>query len=272
MSADSYGMREIGPSVGPGEIYGSATTDPYSAGAAGIGVARARSMRADVHSVGSQNGLHQQYVRQPDYGAALADGNKPYPAFVAPNHGNLTGSASDPYAPATPSKGPELHDAAGRGSHMSGAGVAAAAAARPQPQATYGQPQQRAAYQSQNPNQYYATGVAPSTYMPGHENRFSTVNEDMEDAYGGVADGGGNVSMGVAVGGAEPSLPNPFEREHESSDGHGPGRGKVDERDDGMDVASVHSQDEEPRRVLKVSQLIIIRVFVFRLTDGVCIK
>lgn len=240
--SDSYGMREIGHSVGPGEIFGSATTDPYSAGAAGIGVARARSMRADVHSVGGPNGLHQQYVRQPDFGAALADGNKPYAAFVAANHGNLTGSAADPYAPATPSKGPDPLDTAGLGPHMGGAGVAT----RSQPQASYGQQQQRAAYhQTQNPNQYYATGVAPSTYIQSHENRYSTVNEDMEDAYGGVADG-------MAVGGAEPSLPNPFEREHESSDGHGHGRGRVDGKDDGMDVASVHSQDEEPRRVLKV--------------------
>ncbi len=244
MSVDSYGMREIAHNnVGPGDIYASATADPYSAGAAGIGVVRARSMRADVHSVGGPNGLHQQYVRQADYGAALADGNKPYAAFAAPKSGNMTGGTGDPYP--TTSKGLELLDSAGLGGTGVAAAVAAAAAAasvRPQSQAPYG-------HQPRNSNQYYATGVAPSAYAPAHENRYSTVNEDMEDPYGGVADGGGggaDVNTVSGGHGAEPSsLPNPFEPG--SSDGHE--RGKMD----GMeDTESVHSQDDEPRRVLKV--------------------
>jgi len=51
-----------GPGVGPGGIY-----DSYTAGAAGIGVARARSMRSDG-----------------GYAAGLQEGAAPYVAFAVP--------------------------------------------------------------------------------------------------------------------------------------------------------------------------------------------
>ncbi|KAF5372314.1 hypothetical protein D9615_009229 [Tricholomella constricta] len=67
---ESYGMREMGMGMGmgpgPGEVY-----NPYgAAGAAGVGVARARS------------------TRDPGaFASGLQEGTTPYPAFARPGHG-----------------------------------------------------------------------------------------------------------------------------------------------------------------------------------------
>ena len=147
MSAESYGMREMGyppppagPPVGPGEIY-----DPYgsggvgvasgaaAAGAAGIGVARARSMRSDNAAMG------------------LQEGATPYAAFAAPgSYGQHT-----PPVPAVPGdyhqRNVDLLEAAGMGAHVAGAAMLA----RNQSQAMqHGQDQ----YYQQQQQQYGAQG------------------------------------------------------------------------------------------------------------------
>lgn len=65
---ESYGMRELSPhGPNPGEYFDPRATDPsIASGAAGIGVARARSMRDG------------------GYAAGLAEGASPYAAFAAP--------------------------------------------------------------------------------------------------------------------------------------------------------------------------------------------
>ena len=98
-------MREMGGGVGPGEIY-----DPYggggAAGAAGIGVARARSTRNDG-----------------GYAAGLQDGAAPYAAFAVPTQQH------DPYASQPQPRGvgrdtnTDILEAAGMGAHVAGAGV-----------------------------------------------------------------------------------------------------------------------------------------------------
>jgi hypothetical protein len=67
---ETYGMRELGPA--PGELYHNGA-DMAVAGAAGIGVARARSAR-DLNGFG--------------YASALQDGASPYPAFATPGYQN----------------------------------------------------------------------------------------------------------------------------------------------------------------------------------------
>lgn len=69
------------------------------------------------------------------------------------------------------------------------------------------------------------------------------MNEDMEDAYGGVADGVGDpkeADLGETQMMAP--LPNPFERDL-SEESHAKE----------ADVDSIHTQEEQPKRVLKVA-------------------
>jgi hypothetical protein len=171
MTVNSYGMREISP-PGPGDIMYS--SDPYSAGAAGIGVARARSMRTDNH--------------QPDYSSALKEGNNPYPAFAAPNPGHMP-SGGDPYATTT---------MVGRNSPAHRGSVSAVPMAysqHPYAHQQYGNsgPYPKEAWTGTEAWMALANanGYGPS-HTPGPAaptNRYSVVNEETEDAYGGVADG-----------------------------------------------------------------------------------
>lgn len=123
---ESYNMRELGPSGGgasgvgasPGEIF-----DPYAigaagvggaAGAAGIGVARARSMKTSPEA--SQPNMAA-------YGAALQEGGAPYAAFAGPpQYGGY-----DPYAnhgsANNTQRNADILEAAGMGAHLNGAGV-----------------------------------------------------------------------------------------------------------------------------------------------------
>lgn len=230
MNVDSYGMREMGRLQAPGEMLYS--SDPYTAGAAGIGVARARSMRVE----GSNS-------HQPDYSAALKDGNSPYPAFAAPNPGHMPGGVADPYAS---SKNMELLGAAGLGAHMSGAGALA------MPQHPYAQQQYGGSYaqgsldRKRSVEHYYTSGYGSSAPGPAvPTNRYSVVNEDMEDAYGGVADEVDDPKE-ADLGNTRASapLPNPFERDVSEE---GPSKD--------IDVESMHDEygQGEPKRVLKVA-------------------
>jgi len=79
--SESYGMRELpphGPGPAPGEYFDAVGTghgaDAAVAGAAGIGVARARSMRDG------------------SYAAGLQEGASPYPAFAFPGVRNNLGN------------------------------------------------------------------------------------------------------------------------------------------------------------------------------------
>lgn len=230
LSVESYGMREINQPPGPGEMLYS--SDPYAAGAAGIGVARARSMRVE----GSNN-------PQPDYSAALKDGNSPYPAFAAPNPGHMPRGIADPYGNTSMgAQNMELLSAAGLGAHIGGAD---ALAMRNQ---SYAQQQYGGMYSQGSLDrkrsvdggvqQYHAGGYGASPAGPSvPTNRYSVVNEDVEDPYGGVADGG------VYPSDTPGPLPNPFERDISEE-------GYVKDAD-AESVHSRHSQGE-PKRVLKV--------------------
>ncbi|KAH6899149.1 hypothetical protein BKA70DRAFT_740646 [Coprinopsis sp. MPI-PUGE-AT-0042] len=122
-SGEAYNMREIGSTSGgymggggtgggggvsPGEVFDYAATGG-AAGAAGIGVARARSMKG----------------ANANYGQALQDGSTPYAAFSAPpvpstspgpNGRRYTGGYD-------PARGMDILEAAGMGAHLTGAGA-----------------------------------------------------------------------------------------------------------------------------------------------------
>ncbi|KAJ3504084.1 hypothetical protein NMY22_g18041 [Coprinellus aureogranulatus] len=66
MAPETYGMREMGHGPAPGEVF---DYNSSGAGAAGIGVARARSMTGN----------------NANYGQALQDGASPYAAFHVPS-------------------------------------------------------------------------------------------------------------------------------------------------------------------------------------------
>ena len=149
---EAYGMREMGGGgVGPGEIY-----DPYgagAAGAAGIGVARARSMRADG-----------------GYAAGLQDGAAPYAAFAVPAQ-----QQHDPYAASQPrgmgrdtNTTTDILEAAGMGAHVAGAGVL-----------SRGPSQYKNAYNSQY--QPYPSQAQPQ-YGGLHQRSSSSQAQEMEYA------------------------------------------------------------------------------------------
>ena len=224
MAVDSYGMREISHPPGPGDMLYS--SDPYSAGAAGIGVARARSVS-----------------HQPDYSPALKDGNAPYPAFAAPNPGHMPGGSGDPYAGTTlAGQNVEFLGAAGMGGHIGGALSHSQQYGGPYPQGSL-EKNRGADGQYYRPNGYGPPGPAPAPTVPA--NRFSVVNEDVEDAYGGVTDGAVDHGEADRIDAQiASSLPNPFERDI-SEEGHA--------KDTDMEsVHSGYSQEEEPKRILKV--------------------
>lgn len=187
MAVDSYGMREIGHPPGPGDMLYS--SDPYAAGAAGIGVVRARSMRADG--------------RKPDFASALKDGNGPYPAFAIPNPVHMPGGGADPYASVT------RRGSTGYSQH-------------PYAQQQHAAPVRQKSIDGGQHNHANGYGhVVPN-------NRYSVVNEETEDAYGGVEDGADDNHPDSHMGAP---LPNP----HLSQDSYANG-----------------NEVDEPRRVLKV--------------------
>ncbi|TFK35422.1 hypothetical protein BDQ12DRAFT_668516 [Crucibulum laeve] len=269
---ETYGMRELSHAPGPGEIF-----DPYTAGAAGlagagaagIGVARARSMRDG------------------GYAAGLQEGASPYPAFAGPSgpshppgQDGYTGGAGNGF------RGPgsaefDLLEAAGI---VPGVGAGAGLVRGKSQYSPGGSPQQgqqQPPYQDLNrsrslgSNELYNTTPSPQAYPPTaqptypqakpqgqaptattpesyaahYEPGYQSNNGD-EDAYGGYVDErapsnsghAGNATSSQGHGGQgqrQSTLPNPF-----SADA----RGRVDEYDE-----SSGDEDEVPRRVLKVA-------------------
>jgi hypothetical protein len=160
-------MREMGGGVGPGEIY-----DPYgggAAGAAGIGVARARSTRNDG-----------------GYAAGLQDGAAPYAAFAVPTQQH------DPYASQPQPRGvgrdtnTDILEAAGMGAHVAGAGVL-----------SRGQSQYKNAYNSQY-QPYPSQSQAQPQYGGLHQRSPSQLQQAQELEYANLNRG---KSMGSREGG-----------------------------------------------------------------------
>ncbi|KAG6915088.1 hypothetical protein DXG01_013535, partial [Tephrocybe rancida] len=230
---ESYGMRDMGPA--PGELYGSsAPGSVYSGGAAGVGVARARS------------------TRDPGaFASGLQEGATPYPAFAGPGayQSGAYGNAGQTGVNA------DLLDAAGMGVGAgAGAGVGRGMSlshhpSQPQPQVYYDQSQQQypnphaqpqqdlLRNPSATPSQYTGTTLAsaspppkePQSYAAHYANGPGPVHEEDEDAYGGYTD--------------EPQ--------------HAQGKG-------GDDTSSYYEDDEERTvpRVLKVSTIRFRRVMI----------
>ncbi|EAU80769.1 hypothetical protein CC1G_04879 [Coprinopsis cinerea okayama7 len=248
--AESYGMREIGRGPAPGEVFDYGAT---GAGNAGIGVARARSMR-----------------HGDNYGQALQDGGSPYPAFAAPSHQQPAYGRPNDH---------DILEAAGMGAHVAGAGAAGLARgpSQYQSQSSSGYDQgynptlernksltshestsQYSGVPSTTASQYYNSrhdnyGPYPamppnasSAYQQGypagastHQRQPSMPDNEM-DAYGGyvVSDDAPASAPNPPVSAASAStpLPNPFDQ------------AKAGERDTTYSV-----DDDEPRRVLKVA-------------------
>ncbi|KIM49907.1 hypothetical protein M413DRAFT_22017 [Hebeloma cylindrosporum] len=284
---EAYGMREMG-GVGPGEIYEPYGGGAAAAGAAGIGVARARSMRSDG-----------------GYAAGLQDGAAPYAAFAVPTQQH------DPYASQPRGMGRDTNtdilEAAGMGAHIAGAGMLSRGQSQyknaynsqyqPYPaQPQYGGLHQRspsqlqqaqeleyanlnrgqsmgsreghggalplsaASHASSNATQYYspvAESYQSHPYTQGGQQNptYPVVEEDMDDAYGGyVAD----EHQGGVAGGATPVAASPVSATRRQSglpnpfegvSSTGHGKQEYDDRD------SRYSDEEEeaPKRVLKVA-------------------
>jgi len=274
---EAYNMRDLGGhGTGVGEIY-----DPYAAGgAAGIGVARARSMRVDPANASPNS-----------YAAALQDGGAPYPKFAIGPHdtyGNGGGGASFGRGPNT---NLELLEAAGMGNHLAGAGMisrgqqyqqgpsyqeypslgrnksSSTGTSQPYQPSTSSTPPQSLSYSSYPQLPYptrqlspQQTLLAPSAYpsgslspgLPNPHAQGQTVEpserarnaEDAEDAYGGyIVEDPTTYSThghGQPQAGGSKYIPNPFDRGSSSPE--------VEDR--------LYEKEEEervePKRVLKV--------------------
>ncbi|CAA7261051.1 unnamed protein product [Cyclocybe aegerita] len=161
-SHEAYGMREMGygptgHGVGVGEVY-----DPYGnaaaagpAGAAGIGVARARSMRSDG-----------------GYAAGLQEGSTPYAAFAAPTApppvplipGQEYGRGANPSNNLAANL--ELLEAAGMGAHVAGAGSLARNQSQYNSQYQSGYGQQNLHQRSPSQPQDHDPQVQPRSQSP----------------------------------------------------------------------------------------------------------
>lgn len=285
--SEAYGMREMS-GVGPGEIY-----DPYgggAAGAAGIGVARARSTKADG-----------------GFAAGLQDGSAPYAAFAVP------AQQHDPYASQIRGVGRDTNtnadilEAAGMGAHVAGAGMMSrsqsqyknAYNSQYQPYPSQAQPQygglhQRSPSQLQQAQELEyanmsrgkslgsrdghggalplsATSVASSgatqyfspvadsyqshSYAQGGQQNppQAVAEEDMDDAYGGYV--AGEHQGGAAVGGA-PAVATAVSAKGQSAlsnpfeAGSSTSHGKQEY--DERDSQYSDEEEEAPKRVLKV--------------------
>lgn len=237
---EAYNMRDLGghgPAVG--EIY-----DPYTAGgAAGIGVARARSMRVDPANANPNT-----------YAAALQEGGAPYPKFAigphetygmrSPNNMEAAGMISHgqqyQQAPLPPS---QPYPTLGRNKSGSTAVTHSSQLQAPsyhshnQP---YSTPPPQAMHSPPPPSTYPANFPHPQSYAQAMAE--PSGGDDGDDAYGGyvvespTAHNNNSVGHGHSQSG---SMPNPFGRE--SSPEVEDNRRSEDEE-----------EREEPRRVLKV--------------------
>ncbi|KAF8635602.1 hypothetical protein AX15_000242 [Amanita polypyramis BW_CC] len=219
--SESYGMREMGPS--PGESY-----DPnmyggvagMGAGAAGIGVARARSRRDGA------------------FAAGLQEGASPYAAFAGPQYNELYNASRTP-PPDFRSPGPperSLLDAAGLG-----AGTARVQRGPSQQthQANYSDLSRNRsqggvsseAGHSSNQSHSYQPFNPPVTLQPGARRNPSTVQNTNTGTIYTNDDHEGDLPTG--------SLPNPFSATSEMHEHH--------------DEGAESEEEEEPRRVLRVA-------------------
>ena len=274
---ETYGMREMG--VGVGEVY-----DPYGtassagmAGAAGIGVARARSMRSDERS---------------GYAAAFNEGSNPYPALAAP-HPYGGQNPVDMYNPTGPGRASpnDILEAAGLGSHVAGAGALAqqtsngslsrkASGYDPRggygygsgsvhqrgPSGGYGQqgyyqgdgygnPSYQNVSPSSGPGQPYVYPTPPPQQSPqGYAPRHSVVTEDaMEDVYGGyIVDDQEPQVAGTAMASSHGHTLSGGKGSLGGSQGY-PAQGQAQTPPDAFPNPFGQSEDDvEPKRVLKV--------------------
>ncbi|KAJ8086979.1 hypothetical protein PM082_005804 [Marasmius tenuissimus] len=219
-----------------------------AAGAAGIGVARARSRGAEtMGSAGTRNtgpSSRNEYGAGMDpnagYAAGLGEGGSPYPAFLSPGHGHdvYNNAASQGYAQEhgyPPSSGsPPLPES--RTTHANAmASVAAAAAAGTTSPSSGGSPAAplgRSNTQSSAPhnsNESYASHYEPSHSGTGSPNRPDAASRSPNASGRPSAE---NTSRRISQ---QEGLPNPFSSRIES-----------DDESDG-------EEDVPGRRVLKVA-------------------
>lgn len=242
---ESYGMREMAHAPAPGEYFESgAHSIDTAAGAAGVGVARARSMRDG------------------GYAAGLQEGASPYAAFAAPTT-STTGSqyppgmiraAGGPEFDVNPginrrpsqytqqidytalSRNKSVTSVEGSGPSTfygsSAASASASAPSYPGQDPYYNQyPQQTG--QTGYPNSFGAYAIT-SAHNPSAP--ISTRSEeDLNAAYGGYVD---ETAHRTVASPPPDSLPNPFSAKSDP---------RIDEYADESD------EQESPKRVLKVA-------------------
>lgn len=213
---EPYGMRETGPA--PGDIYDTTIYGggaAIGAGAAGIGVARARSRRDGA------------------FAAGLQQGSSPYPAFAGPRYNDVYNASRTPPPDLRPTASPE-HDSP----DAVGFGAGAAGVRRDPSQQTHGtnysdlsrirsqggiSSEGHSSQHSQSHRPFNAAG-----FQPNIQRNISPLQN------------AGTAFVGGGYG--EPSqtspLPNPFSATSETHE-------HLD------DAAS--DEEEEPRRVLRVA-------------------
>ncbi|TFK24654.1 hypothetical protein FA15DRAFT_687404 [Coprinopsis marcescibilis] len=208
---ESYGMREIGghgpvsgPGPAPGEVFNYG-----AAGAAGIGVARARSMRDGGN-----------------FGQALQDGNSPYPAFAAPSGPQQ--QPQHPYSRDYSRSDPaDILEAAGMGSHIAGAGAGAATLNR-------GPSQYR-------PNIVSGGGYEQHQAQSADLNRAKSVrSEESGSVYSGVPSTAASQYYNSSrtdsyVGPGYPAMPSMPNNNNNNSNGYGGGNGHLRQRSEVVD-------------------------------------
>ena len=215
---ESYGMREMVP----GEVYDPAI---YGApGAAGVGAGAAGIGVARARS-------------RRDFAAGLQEGASPYPAFAGPRYDMHSVSRSPPPGFAPPSS-PErdLLDAAGLGGRAAGVH-------RGPPQQSYqmnysdlnkARSLTAPSSDSSNHSQSYRPFNPPSALQPGVQR-----NASLQTTILPYASGGSEEPPHTSP------LPNPFASSSGESDEH-------------HDGAESEPEEEEPRRVLRVSKLPLV--------------
>lgn len=221
----------------PGGIFDHNAAYAGLAGAAGIGVARARSRGAEtMASAGTRNtgpSYHNEHGAGMDpnagYAAGLGEGTSPYPAFLSPGHGYdiYNNAASQGYGHEqghVPSSGsPPPDSRATHANAMASVAAAAAAGSTPAPlgRSNTGMTQSSAPHSGESYASHYEPGASPN--RPDAASRSLDPNNRPSDE-----DESRRISQ-------QEGLPNPFSSRIESED----------ESDEEEDVPG--------RRVLKVA-------------------
>ncbi|GLB45598.1 hypothetical protein LshimejAT787_2400560 [Lyophyllum shimeji] len=211
--SESYNMRELGPS--PGDIYNAYG----AAGAAGVGVARARSTR--------------------DPGAfanGLQDGAMPYAAFAGPAYHNPQQPQPQQQQYANMGHGYNRGPGSPEYDLLEAAGLGAAAAGQQQQQYA---PQPPGYLPNPFANDYPTSsaapapaytnpsGVSPPPEKAGYAPR-PAVQEDAEDAYGGYVGDGGRAQSASGHSQGQESAGSVYDDEHQH---HGQEEEEEEERE-----------------------------------------